>query len=574
MDLYRYRQTRTHRSFPEAMLMYLKRSTAVGLLGALLLSGACTAAQEPRPAQNADPKEDSTEMVEVRISLPDGRVIVRKERKEPSRINDDSKALKRRKFAGAGKGTKVFRKTAAAGEVNILAGGVSGGSNGAAGSASSAGGGGGGGGSSSSSSGGGGGGTFGTDRSSGGGSDTGNTGDTGSTSIPIVQPDNDLTVRMYAWENSGEQFQHVTKTYLADPRSRTPSQLAQRIADRIEEDRPEKVVLRLWKEFDPASRDPFDISNPAELIASGGYTQGLTDYWNQFAIELASLGIVPDYIVADMERGIGFWSIPLAQRRDFFTQIMSPTSQLSETLPESMRNVTVDQLMNYRDPQGSIALNDYNTFASRFRANLIHNVFENAFETAYGRYIPISNYKDLYQSFSLRHYTNRPLPLASSGGISAPVAYLDLRTENSPRYANTQKDQRWNRLIDALNKSRSAATIGWVTPWISSPGYGRFGADTWARTNQLDAENQIWSMMMDHMLAMGIDTFILWNPGPRFNPNARTSDDFIDQWLAEHPRASSVQLRNLPEIQLDAEFIETNGVVTYYQDFLDAMNDI
>jgi len=78
--------------------------------------------------------------------------------------------------------------------------------------------------------------------------------------------------------------------------------------------------------------------------------------------------------------------------------------------------------------------------------------------------------------------------------------------------------------------------------------------------------------MMDHLLAMGIDTFILWNPNSRFNPSAVPTDAFLDQWLADHPVGAGPQLRDLSEIPLDADAVITNGVVTTYQDFLDALN--
>lgn len=127
-------------------------------------------------------------------------------------------------------------------------------------------------------------------------------------------------------------------------------------------------------------------------------------------------------------------------------------------------------------------------------------------------------------------------------------------------------------MIDQLNEVRSSAQPGLTTPWIAPPGYGRFGANTWARSSQLDEELALWETHMQHMLAMGVDTFILWNPSPRFNPNARVADEMMDNWLAENPRVNSPQLRSLPAIPLDAEYIETNGVVTTYQQFLEMMN--
>lgn len=545
--------------------MYLKRSVISGLFGAMLLASTCTAAQETKHDEKAASKQSpKQEMVEIKIRMPDGRVIVRKEPKSPSRFDSNHPIMRDGRPAVVNKSTKTDDD----GNVNILDSGVTGGSN----SAPSMGSGGASGGSSSRSRHSGGGGSSDTNRSN-------DSGDSDDSSIAFytppqsVMPDNDYTVRLFAWENSGPEFNQVIKTYIADPRSKSPSQLAQRIADNIAIDQPEKIAIRFWKEFDPASRDPFDQSSPRELISSGGYTIGLTEYWNSFANELASRGVRPDYLIFDQEQGIGFWNIPTPDRHEFFDELLDPNRTLSANLPISMRSVTVNQFMNYHNPQGTIALNDYNQFAAEFRARLLKNVFSDAFQTAFNQYIYISNYKDYNPSFETLHHSNRPQQGATTGGISAPVAYLDLRNDNPPRYVGTEKTQRWNRLIDALNSARSSASTGLVTPWISAPGYGTYGANSWARPTELAGEYRIWDIMMDHMLAMGIDTFILWNPGPRFNPNAQVTDAYVDQWLAQHPQGAGAQLRDLPEIELDADEFTTNGVTTTYQDFLDAINN-
>jgi len=559
--------------------MYLKRSVLSGFIGALLITGACRAAPEPKQAEQtkkAAPSEN--ELVEIVIKMPDGRVIVRKERKSASRINS------KRLLNKDGRPAVITKATSKGGSLNKLKSGASGGSNGSSGSSSSsasggsgggggggsAGGGGGGGASSGGHSGGAGGGDNRSQSGGSGGEDDAN--NDGDNDVLAVQPDDDYTVRMYAWENAGSPFMNVTKTYIADPRSKTPRRLAYLLSLQIEQDQPDQIILRFWKEFDPAVRHPFDHSDPLDLVESGGYTAGIEAYWNEFAIELARLGVEPDYLILDMEEGAGFWHIPIQDRQEFFNELMDPNRSLSPVLPVSMGQVTVDQFMNYRNFAGTVALNDYNQFAAQLRASLLKDVFSDAFESAYERYIPISNYADISPSFDLTRYTARPILEGTMAGISAPITYLDFRGEGATRYARTEKDRRWNRFIDALNRCRSASTTGLVTPWVSAPGYGRNGPDTWARPNELTGEYRIWELMMDHLLAMGIDTFILWNPNSRFNPSAVPTDAFLDQWLADHPVGAGPQLRDLSEIPLDADAVITNGVVTTYQDFLDALN--
>jgi hypothetical protein len=555
----------------EVVYMYLKRSVVIGFLAGMLISGACTSAQstDKEPAVKNTTGHDS-EMVEIKIRMPDGRVIVRKERKTPSRRDADHPIL----TGETPKQVNVASKSGS-GDVNSTGTGVSGGGGGgglpSSGSSGGASGGGGG-----SSGGGGGGGA--RAGHSGGGTGTGtanNTQGNGTSSdqetgIIPVQPDNDYTVRMYTWDNTGPRFEHAIEAYVADPRSKTPYMLAQSIANQVRRDDPEKIVIRFWKEFDPATRDPFDYTNPTDLFTRGGFDDGIKEYWQEFAQELFAAGIRPDYLILDMELGIGFWHIPALQRRWFFGTIMDPQWSLRSILPEQMRNVTVDQLMDYQDRDGTLALNAYSQFAVEFRANFLHRVFSKAFESVYGERINISNYSDKLLEFETIGHTGRPSGFATTGGISAPVAYIEYRPRHNQRYRGTQKDQRWNRIIDALNRTRSTAGPGLVTPWIAAPGYWR--NDGWVGENLIDREFGLFDILMDHMLAMGVDTFILWNPEPRFNPLAERADAYVDQWLADHPVASGPQLRDLPEIPLDSNSIETNGIVTTYEEFLEVMD--
>lgn len=539
----------------------------------LLIAPANAAEPEPNePNEPVEQKQSSfredpdTELVEITIRLPDGRVIKRKEPRIASKIDPRAAGVD-------GETPPIVRKRlteSGSQSVNKTKTGVTGGSNSSS-VKTSGGGGGGGGGSSSSSGGGGGGGGGSSDRGSSNGSG-GSAGGSSGDLISPVQPDTDFTVRMYAWDNTGPQFQNIQEAVVVDPRSLSPVQLAERVANAVNAQRSDKTVLRFWKEFFPASRHPFDISDARELINSGGFTSELTAYWGTFAQELKARGITPDYMIFDQEEGISFWHVPVSQRRRFFGELLNPEQQHLSALPPSMQGMRVEQFLNYRAPDTIQAFNDYNLYATEFRAALIRRIFHDTFQQAYGDSIPMSNYGDFIEGFTVYTHHNREIDAATVAGISAPVAYLDHRGDDAPRYARRSKDQRWNRMIDQLNEVRSSAQPGLTTPWIAPPGYGRFGANTWARSSQLDEELALWETHMQHMLAMGVDTFILWNPSPRFNPNARVADEMMDNWLAENPRVNSPQLRSLPAIPLDAEYIETNGVVTTYQQFLEMMN--
>lgn len=553
--------------------MHLRRSTTIGLLSGLLISGACTAYQDTRAESETQPKQQQTsstqqEMVQVKIRMPDGRVIIRMEPKSPSRVDPDRVILD-------GERPPVLTKSgtrSTGGKVNTTKGDVTGGSNGASGAitkAGSGGGGGGGGGVRGSHSGGGvgGGDTPAHDDDRGGGNLGGDNGDNPN----ALLLDEDKTVHIYAWRNSGEPFQHVTNNYVLYPVNRTPQQLAALTAERVRNDQPDRIVLRFFYEMDPATRPPFDLSDPLDMISRGGYTEGLIEYWRTFATELKDLGVEPDFLVMDYETGIVLDRLPTEEREGFINSLIHSTGNLDPDFPVSIRSLTYEQFMNYRAEPGRSAQNEYLKFAVKFRAKFLKKVFSDTFDDVYGRHIPISNYSEVNSSFPLIEFNSRPIPDVTMAGVSSPISYLYERPDWG-RYYRTTKNVRWNRLIDVLNRNRSAAATGPVVPWIAAPGFGiRIG--TWASTPaELESEMRIWRIMMDHLLATGIDNYILWNPIERYNPMAVESDALVDQWLAQHPYAPRQLDSALPEIPLDVDFIETNGVVTTYEQFMQALN--
>lgn len=553
--------------------MLISRTTLYGLIATVLIVVGGAAVSYAAP--DGDTKEKS-EWVEVTIHMPDGRVIVAKERRHPSRVSapSGSRAMPR----VIPESTEQPSEDQSSLDVDVVdngvgGGGVSGGLPSHSGSSSSGGGGGG----ASGGGGGGGGGGSGTtvpvnpnNSGSQNGDDQTEPEADDDTQAPNVTTSDPVPLTVYAWENNTAPFQNISESILLFPRNRSPQQLARLVQQRIQSVNPPKIGLRFWKEFAPATRHPFDDSDPEALIGSGGFRVGLEEYWDQFAIELAALGIEPDYLIHDMEDGVGFWHIPEGRRRWFFDQIMDPGSSVYYQLPGEMRQVTVAQFMDYQDVMGTNALNAYSDFAAEFRARFLTDVFTEAFSSAYGRQIQQSNYGDSIQSFTLIAHTNRPIPTASVTDISSPVVYLDSRPDSGVRYDDSVKEERWNRLIDALNECRSTAAQGEVVPWVAPPGYGVNGPNTWCPETELDAETLFWEMLMTHLTAMGIDTYLLWNPGNRFNRNVELTDPYMDQWVGDH-LANGVLLTDLPEIALDADEITTNGVTTTYTEFLQVM---
>ncbi len=584
MDIARDKSNLHHpRSLREVLLMSLRRSAITGLLTGLLVSGACAAYQDTKPQPKSKPESEkhskfrqdpSQELVPVTIRMPDGRVIVRMEPRNPSRIDPDSQIATNSTKPALGQNGEKSTK----GRVDQTGGDVTGGSNGTSGAMTKAGG----------STGSGGGGARGPHGGSGSSRSDAETslgtgdGPPASLSRPStenpVQPDMDFKVRIYTWDMTGGSYPNLQLAVKVAPwRGRSPSQLAAIVARDVNNSHHDKVVLRFWKEFIPAARNPFDYTSPRELIASGGFDAGLREYWRDFAIELKNLDIKPDYLIFDMEEGIRFWEIPEEARHNFFAQIMDPERPWLQSLPASMRSITVDQFMDRRNRVADQARRDYYEFAEKFRADFMADIFGGAFEAAYGEPIPMSNYRNIIPTFDTYGTHGEIYPAVSIAGISAPQMYIAERdVERFERLHNTTKSSRWNDFIDGLNRARSAAASGVVTPWISGPGFGVNNPSSWDWVYDradLDAEYWLWDTLMGHLTSMGIDTYIAWNPGPEHNNAyyssfAEQTDQHMEQWLAAHPRVMHQLSRNLPPIPLDADRIETNGFVTTYDEFL------
>ncbi len=495
------------------------------------------------------------EMVEVTVRMPDGRVLTRWEPKYASRVHIPEDLGGAEIQTGRG---GVSNTGQGAG------GGGGGGGIASIGGGGSGGGGGGGGGSAGGGGGGGARGQFGGGRGTGGG---------GGDSAPQsndgadTDPPAGVPVWVYTWHrNIPEPFVNMIEPVLLDPRVGSPDQLANRIAARVQANPQRKIVLRYWKELLSADRDPFDHSDPVDLWRRHGYRAGMEPYWRAVAERLKQRGITPDYIVQDLELGVRYWEVPEEDRTRFFTELFAGRHQVGGNLPAVVFSVSVETFLDRGNPAGHAAREAYEQAAVDMRTSIISETMHAPFVNVFNRVIPHSNYNDMLPSFEVTRYNNHKWYPTTIHGISAPTSYLVDYGANV-KYRGMQKNARWNHLIATLNTLRSAAANGPVHPWVSAPGYGRHGSNTWAGVSDFTEECWLWEVYMNHILAMGIDTMIMWNPDDtRWNPSMLQGDRFMDRWFKD--KTAHHELLVLPEIPFDADRIETNGYVTTYQDFL------
>lgn len=508
--------------------------------------------------------EPASRLVEVTIRMPDGRVITRLEPRFASRVEVSEEDGAPELITGSGGVRSASDGSAGRGgggggaAAALTAAGAAGGGKGGGGGGGGSGGGGGGGG-------GGSGGAYGAFPGK-----SGNTGGGGNNSAPQGGTDGDShegrRANVYTWDRSTpEPFRNMVQTILLRPASMPAEQLANRIAARIQTEAPPKVVFRFWQELDIATRNPFDQSDPVELWRRGGFRDGMEEYWRTFATQLKRRGVTPDYLVQDLEKGISFWHVEPEDRRAFFGALLDNAHRLTGVLPSEFLSVDLQTFLD-RKPAADPAHKAYSDAALQLRTDIIRETMHRPFVEAYERTIDHSNYNDMKMSFTvLRHY-NSPWSETTIHGISAPSSYITNYGSAGSLYNRLPKHNRWNHLIITINAIRSAAAAGPVHPWISPPGYGARGPDTWCTARQLDNEKWLWEQFMLHNMALGVDTYILWNPPQRWNPHAAETDRFMDEWFGEH--LANHEVLHLDPIPLDAGVIETNGVVTRYEDFI------
>jgi len=406
--------------------------------------------------------------------------------------------------------------------------------------------------------------------------------------------EDDIAVSVFAWEmdpavNGSTAFVTINQTIVVDPRSYGDLQAnAEQAATDFGGEATTlqgagfKAGFRYWKEdvigtpvFDG---DWWDTLDPYVQPTVPAVT---LNWWGWFNAKIITNGVVPDYKIHDFEKGMGFYSISTeAERLTYFESITiddgsnpypnSPNPYLkviTEGVPEAA------YLGKYSDPRTDLFIQEWEQWNVEMKTTFLSSLTDAC--PAFGnRY---SNYKDLVQSFEIGDLFNKPnrLPTAQSRftNISSPQIYLDYNTSHpltdpETGYSTTEQivnRRRWKNMIHSINLAESAsASSGRVHPWIAPPGYGASGADTWGAADILPFEKLLWRIKMRHLLAMGCDTFILWNPVTE-NGNSTDTDTFMDAYFTGKT-VPATRPPGLSITDIDGEVIQTEARYTHYDD--------
>lgn len=365
-------------------------------------------------------------------------------------------------------------------------------------------------------------------------------------------------LKVYTWDKAiDEDFESLSLAIKVDPRGKDPLRLVQDVLNQIEEINPKHITLRFWKEFNVGSSHALDKSDAVELLTYGGVGDEIWQYWRDFFFYLEKAGVKPEYLIHDMEEGIGWWHIKdETEREEFFTQMFELSDELRGIVPDEVLDLgSYDELASNLD--GKLALGRWSMYK---RAEYLNRVFREIIFYIYGEEIPHSNYMDHNTTDEVGDLFGRPYVNATMSEISSPVFYYDDRTKlgryKYTKYSDMEKNPRWNRIIEKVNLCISCLRSGGpIVPWIAPVGYGRYGNNTWAQPDKLGDEMLVWYQVMRMMCSMGIGEYILWNPEARFNKNAVATDKMMDDLVGRLSVVEDVDPFSLEYIEYDADEI-------------------
>lgn len=391
----------------------------------------------------------------------------------------------------------------------------------------------------------------------------------------------DLTV--YAWDKDDNvTFSTINQTIVVDPRSYADTPAGAVEAANVYCDAAaalqgagSKAAFRYWKEHVVVSSENIYDQNywtslePYSAIPVGTVTQA---WWDAFNARVLARGVVPDYKIHDLEKGIGYYNLPNEDARKSFFEVIT-VDDVSNPYPNTPNPYLDTEIWRYADPNTDSFLQEWNQKASELRTDYLRAITGDC-PVANNNY---ANYDDYVETFNVGDLRERPLrtPPAQTrlSNISSMPCYLDFSTEQpltdpEATYSTARQQinrRRWKKFIWRLNKQKSAANFGdRVHPWIAPPGYGYNGADTWAPAAQLPFEKLLWRIKMRHLIALGIDTYILWNPASS-NANSQDTDTFMDAYFT----GKSVRLGtnvNVEPTAYSSNVITTNDRTTTYAD--------
>lgn len=282
-----------------------------------------------------------------------------------------------------------------------------------------------------------------------------------------------------------------------------------------------------------------------QIIANGPNITPHKEWYTEFYNRLGDAKAVPDRLATDQEDGMSMWHITGGDGVAQMKEIYANSTALAR-LPDYIRKYAPEDYQCWT-AKGRQAYINWNGWAALEHNRVMQEIVSKPANAIFG-YVPYSNYGDCRQSF-LTYDSNGWPGYDMNADWSSPSLYF---APEGQRYRNRAKHPLWNSLIGMLNIARSALAVNnKFCPWLS---YCRYNC----------APKQ-YNILVSHLAATGMKHVLLWNPvrnwpGAELIDHDTTTRDIL---AALRPHRRSI----LPEIPLDADSIDTNGLETTYDEF-------
>lgn len=297
-------------------------------------------------------------------------------------------------------------------------------------------------------------------------------------------------------------------------------------------------------------------------------TSKTRNWYLQFYNGLRTRGIELNALIMDEESNVTNWAFQNYASKDStlsaYLHTLWADTQVQAAMPVALRQYSIDQVLKMNGP----AVIAWNNWTLGIIANMLRSIVLAPYVQVFGRTPITSNWNDLRGTFTMYDNNGWPATQQQVSDWSSPATYVGM---SGNRYNGVQaklaKDQYWNRFIDCINAIRS--TMGFnaqCIPWVSYRAW--LDPDKKAST-QLQ---WLWNQLMLHAVGTGVDKFLFWNPKNATGATATDADDVaMGDFIASVAQMPLV-VRQLPEVQMDADSVTTGNLTTNYNDYMTAQS--
>lgn len=268
--------------------------------------------------------------------------------------------------------------------------------------------------------------------------------------------------------------------------------------------------------------------------------------------------ITPDRIVIDCEDGLSTWQV--VPQGSSISQVLMPVYADPAALAKMPPAVAAFSPSEFElGPKMRPATIAWNDWITQLGTDALRRLSLDSAKAVFNKSIPTTNYNDMLSSFTVYDPNGWPHAKHAIGTESSPALYL---AAGGNRYTFCKKDGRWNCFVNNVNVIHSTIANGPIVPWLTSP--------SWNGDSPTGGSRWLWTEQLRHLNAVGVSTYLLFNPLEHDKPDISIADDkFASSAFTalSVPKFAGTQ-PTYNEYPLDADSVTTGNVTTTYADFM------